>query len=52
MSTSGLVLFLQGFIVGFPDLHSTVERMVPRGDTVVLFVTGEGTFGRPFMVAP
>ena len=41
------------FLVGFPDLHSTIEDMVSSGDKVVLRWRIEGTHTGEFMgVAP
>ncbi len=49
----GILGLWEVFLVGFPDLHSTIEDMVSSGDKVVLRWRIEGTHTGEFMgVAP
>lgn len=50
--TAGFSQFLQGFNASFPDLRYNVQRVVPHGNTVVVFFTADGTFTTDFPYAP
>jgi len=43
MTTEQNVMFIQGFITAFPDLHFHVTRTIAQGDSVVAHWTGTGT---------
>ena len=49
---AGFAQFEQGLMASFPDLRYNVQRVVPRGNTVVVFVTADGTFTQDFPYAP
>ncbi len=49
---AGFIQFEQGLMASFPNLRYNVQRVVPRGNTVVVFVTADGTFTQDFPYAP
>src|SRR5512143_2736690 len=41
--------WINNLFTAFPDMEATIEQVIASGDTVIVELTGRGTFSREFM---